>query len=245
MKILITGSSGMVGQELQNHLFNHDVKTIDLLDGQDLRNCNLDYDVDVIFHLAGKSGVRKSIDNPKEYFEHNVMASHRLFEAFPNTRIIYASSSTAKEPWRNPYALSKKTIEGIAPDHALGLRFTTIYNGDQEPRPDMFIPKLLRKDIQFINSNHKRDFIHVTDVCDALMLLMTHPLTGVFDLGTGQSYPIKDITNHIGLTPKEKIGDKHERLDNQADISKLIEIGWKPSINIFEYFDELNMANNA
>jgi hypothetical protein len=74
---------------------------------------------------------------------------------------------------------------------------------------------------------------------------MTHPLTGVFDLGTGQSYPIKDITNHIGLTPKEKIGDKHERIDNQADITKLTEIGWKPSINIFEYFNELNMANNA
>ena len=53
----------------------------------------------------------------------------------------------------------------------------------------------------------------------------------------------KDVD--LFFMPKEKIGDKHERLDNQADISKLIEIGWKPSINIFEYFDELNMANNA
>ena len=80
-KILITGSRGMVGEELRIRLlYDHEIHTLDLLDGQDLRTCDLDYDVDVIFHLAGKSGVRRSLTHPKEYWEHNVIASKRLFK---------------------------------------------------------------------------------------------------------------------------------------------------------------------
>ena len=245
-KVLITGSSGMVGSELRMRLlYDHEVHTLDLKDGQDLRDCDLNYDVDIIFHLAGKSGVRRSLTHPEEYWQHNVIASKRLFKTFPKTRIIYASSSTAKEPWRNPYALSKHTIERIAPRRALGLRFTTIYNGDQEPRPDMFIPKLLRRQIEFVNKNHKRDFIHVSDICDALVHLMNKRLTGVFDLGTGKSTKLKDITDHLGLYPKFKIGDKHERLDNRADITKLRSTGWKPTLDIFEYFNERGLQKNA
>ena len=53
-KVLITGSSGMVGSELRMRLlYDHEVHTLDLKDGQDLRDCDLNYDVDIIFHLAG------------------------------------------------------------------------------------------------------------------------------------------------------------------------------------------------
>ena len=52
-KVLITGSSGMVGSELRMRLlYKHEIYTLDIKDGQDLRDCDLDYDVDIIFHLA-------------------------------------------------------------------------------------------------------------------------------------------------------------------------------------------------
>ena len=52
-KILITGSKGMVGEELRIRLlYSHEIHTLDLKDGQDLRDCDLNYDVDIIFHLA-------------------------------------------------------------------------------------------------------------------------------------------------------------------------------------------------
>ena len=75
--------------------------------------------------------------------------------------------------------------------------------------------------------------------------LMNKKLTGVFDLGTGKSHKLKDITDHLGLYPKLKIGDKHERTDNQADISKLRKSGWKPTLDIFEYFNERGLQKNA
>ena len=44
---------------------------------------------------------------------------------------MYASSSTSKEPERNPYALTKKTVEELAPRNSLGLRFCTIYSNSR------------------------------------------------------------------------------------------------------------------
>ena len=85
---------------------DHEVTTIDLEYGQDLNNCSLPNDIDVVIHLAGRSGVRDSIKHPNAYFQNNVIASLRIFEKYKNARIIYASSSTAEEPDKNPYAYS-------------------------------------------------------------------------------------------------------------------------------------------
>ena len=43
----------------------------------------------------------------------------------------------------------------------------------------MLIPKILKNDVQYINTNHKRDFIHVNDVMDAIDILMLNDVKGV------------------------------------------------------------------
>ena len=235
MKILLTGGDGMLGTVLQKYWKGmHEIINLDKRSGNDLLNCDLNYDVDVVLHLAASSGVRQSLKTPIEYFDNNVVASNRLFKAFPNTRILFASSSTAKEPERNPYAMSKYTVERIAPAHSLGLRFTTIIGGDG--RDYMFIPKLLNNEVTFINIDHKRDFIHVADVCRAITMLLDHEMTGVIDVGTGISRPLSDYIEARGLENIEhRYGDKHERKDNIADITQLTSIGWKPQIDALEY----------
>ena len=42
--------------------------------------------------------------------------------------------STAKEPDRNPMQFPKYTVERMAPEGSIGLRFCTIYN-DDGPKP--------------------------------------------------------------------------------------------------------------
>jgi len=238
MKILLTGSDGMIGSTLKKFWAGvHEVISLDIKSGNDLLNCNLDYDVDVIVHLAAMSGVRKSLANPQGYFDNNVVASNRLFKAFPNTRILYASSSTAKEPQRNPYAMSKYVVERLAPQQCLGLRFTTVIGG--EGRDYMFIPKLLNNEVTFINVDHKRDFIHISDVCRAVTQLLTNDLTGVIDVGTGISRPLSDYCKAVGLEKyEERFGDEHERKDNIADITQLTSIGWKPEIDALSFVSQ-------
>ena len=129
MNILLTGSEGFIGQHLQSFLKDkYNLICLDKKTGNDLITCDLDYDVDLVIHLAGLSGVRDSLDNPVEYWTNNVVATYRIFKQFKNgPKILYASSSTAREPWRNPYAMSKFYMETIAPHNALGMRFTTVY----------------------------------------------------------------------------------------------------------------------
>lgn len=238
MKILLTGHKGFIGSNLLPKLKNdHEVTTIDLEDGQDLNTCNLPNDIDVVIHLAGRSGVRDSIKHPNAYFQNNVIASLRIFEKYKNARIIYASSSTAEEPDKNPYAYSKMTMEKLAPASSIGLRFTTVYGPNA--RESMFIPKLLNHDVRYINTNHTRDFIHVNDICEAIIKVMSSDVTGVMDIGTGESNSLVDIVNHVGLKNIEhRIGDDCERSDNKADTKSLKDIGWKSTIKLFEYLDK-------
>ena len=240
MKILLTGSEGFIGQNLQTFLKDkHQLICIDKKTGNDLLTCDLNYEVDIVIHLAGLSGVRDSLDNPADYWINNVVASHRLFEKFKDKQILYASSSTASEPWRNPYAMSKYYMEHIAPKNSIGMRFTTVYGPGA--REEMFIPKLLKKEVTYINSDHKRDFIHVSDILTAISILMTNKIKKrkVIDIGTGVSHSLIDILNHLNISVDEKrIGTMFERKDNQAQIGALIELGWKPEINLFNYLKE-------
>ena len=150
---------------------------------------------------------------------------------------MYASSSTSKEPERNPYALTKKTVEELAPRNSLGLRFCTIYSNSQQ-RPNMFIPRLLRNELSYIHSNHKRDFIHIDDVCSAICFLMNRDVKGVVDIGTGESTPLGEIVTYLDLEVDRKLGDDHERLCNKADISTLTNLGWSPKVKLFDYLSQ-------
>ena len=240
MNILLTGSHGFIGKNVYELLKDkHWIQCLDTSIGKDIADCDLNYkDIDVVIHLAGSANVRDSLENPTKYWTNNVQNSKRLFDAFPNTRILYASSSTAAEPWANPYALSKKAMEMIAPPHALGMRFTTVYGPGG--RPDMLIPRILRNELKYANINFSRDFIHVYDVVSAIEAFMLAPhMTGLADVGTGQSVKVLDIIDHFGLDVERVQGDTTlERVDNTADITRLTSMCWRPHYNVIKYISE-------
>ena len=205
MKILLTGSDGFIGKNLKTYLEvrNHTIIEIDRNSGNDLLTCDLKYDVDWVIHLAGLSGVRDSLENSTEYWKQNVIASQRVFDHFIDTKILYASSSTAYEPWRNPYAMSKYSMEQIAPKKSIGMRFTTVYGPGA--RDTMLIPRILRNDVPYVNTNHWRDFIHVDDVSSAINTLISStesviPFGDVIDIGTGEIHKLTDILQYFKLS---------------------------------------------
>ena len=254
MKILLTGSKGYVGSHLLQHLKAHQVYTIDKSDGNDLLTCDLNYDVDVVIHLAGSANVRDSLENPTKYWTNNVQNSKRLFDAFPNTRILYASSSTAAEPWANPYALSKKAMEMIAPPHALGMRFTTVYGPGG--RPDMLIPRILRNELKYANINFSRDFIHVKDLVRAIENLLecdwnivdTHAYNLASQSQTTILELIELINNSIekqsqeweSVQPNFETSRQGDIMHSLADISKISStLNWQPAIELTQGIEEL------
>ena len=242
MNILLTGSDGFIGSHLFHQLKEeHDVIGFDIKNGHDILNSELPKDIDLVIHLAGLSGVKDSLNRPTDYWKTNVIGTQRLFEHYENTRIIYASSSTAHEPWKNPYAMSKYSMEQLFHTNSLGLRFTTAYGPGA--RQDMLIPQILKGRVNYINVNHSRDFIHVNDLISAIETVMKIDLRGVIDIGTGESNKLVDIVDYFKIDYDKKMGDETERLDNKADISIMEEYNWSAKIDLYKYIKENKNVN--
>lgn len=147
---------------------------------------------DVIVHLAGRGGVRRSIAEPEAYVELNYLATLRLLEAMKETslkKIVFASTSSiygdrSNVPFRedekadwpiSPYSATKKACEAMlyTYHHLYGfdvyaLRFFTVYGPKQ--RPDMAIYKLVSSIIneevfeRYGDGRTERDYTYVDDI---------------------------------------------------------------------------------
>jgi nucleoside-diphosphate-sugar epimerase len=238
VNILLTGHRGFIGSSLLKALtLNHTVTGIDLQDGVDLLTCDFpNKDFDLIIHLAGRSGVRESINDPSAYWMNNVEASRRLFDRYENTRILYASSSSAYEPDLNPYAASKYVLEELAERYpnTLGMRFHTVYS--DTPRKNMFFDKLFNDKLEYV-TRHYRDFVHLYDVIDAINILIEADyVKGVLDIGSGVPVRVQDLAPNVPV----RLNTPNEREYTCANLEKMKALGYKPKYNIEKYLTNAN-----
>jgi nucleoside-diphosphate-sugar epimerase len=97
MKVIITGQSGFVGQNLSSYLSSKSFE----IDAISLRNLNWkenNFNTDAIIHLAGKAHDTKKTSDAFEYFTVNTDLTKKLFDKFleDETRdFIYFSSVKA------------------------------------------------------------------------------------------------------------------------------------------------------
>jgi nucleoside-diphosphate-sugar epimerase len=252
MNILLTGSDGFIGSALYDRLikqghtvFGLDIKRgleFDLMYFDQWPDAISDVKIDLVIHLAGKSGVRESLQDPASYWINNVDASRRLFERYEGTRILYASSSSAYEPDLNPYAASKFILEELAERYdaanMLGMRFHTVYS-DSCPRENMFFNKLRNGTLEY-TTRHYRDFVHLEDVLDAIEILIkaTH-VNGVVDIGTGNPVRIQDLAPELPV----RLNTPGERSWTCANTEKMKALGFKPKYSVEKFLTNNNLGN--
>ena len=242
MKILLTGHKGFIGNALFKALsLNHSVTGIDQKDNIDLLTCQFSDDqYDLVIHLAGKSGVRESFKDPAGYWNNNVEASRRLFERYDDTRILYASSSSAYEPDLNPYAASKYVLEELAeryPD-TLGMRFHTVYSHNC-PRETMFFNRLRNGTLEY-TTPHYRDFIHLFDLIDAILILIENPhVNGIVDIGTGLPVKVQTLAPELPV----RLNTPGERQFTCANTEKMSALGFKPKYTVEKFLTNEDKGN--
>jgi dTDP-L-rhamnose 4-epimerase len=162
------------------------------------------------------------------------------------------------------YALSKQSQEqmGLLIGKTYGinttiLRFFLVYGTRQAlSNPytgvcSIFSNRLLngKPPIVFEDGLQSRDFVHVNDVCQALVLAMENEAANgeIFNVGTGQPITIKEVAEIITekinpslnplFTHQYRIGDIRHCV---ADISKIKnKLGYKPNVNFKEGIDDL------
>jgi len=241
MKVAITGSRGFIGSHLKTRLEKegHEIVEWDLK--QNPPKCIKDFDIyeiNYVIHLAAYADVRRSLREPQIYWENNVENTTRIQQIchYNNIPLLYASSSCIHNWWLSPYGTSKKVNEETAFHHQVGLRFTTVY-GDGA-RESMLIGKLIDGSIGYL-TRHVRDFIHVSDVVEAIILLMSkdiRTLNPAYDIGTGVGNVVEDLGKIAGWEGIEVTdGESCEAQDNTADISELKKLGWEPKVKVDEY----------
>jgi UDP-glucose 4-epimerase len=182
MRALVTGGAGFIGSHVvdslvkrgdevicvddrsapQNQIFywNDEAKNINA----DIRNMDRKlYDgVDVVFHLAARSRIQPTVNNPSECFSVNVLGTQEVLEASRLAgvkRVVYSASSSyyghaSKPPFvedapkgcATPYSLSKWQGEELCDLYTklyglptISLRYFNVY-GPREPLKGEYAP---------------------------------------------------------------------------------------------------------
>jgi UDP-glucose 4-epimerase len=228
MRIAVTGSSGFIGSHLLPKLkeLNHEVIEVSRSLGYDISNWKSISDLphcEVIVHLAARTFVPDSFDNPREFYTFNIQATINTLELARiwNAKIIYMSSYLYGSPQylpvdekhplnpHNPYAqtkyLSEELCKGYSRDFDITVivfRLFNVYGPGQ--KGSFLIPEILNKikngsTITLKDPRPKRDYIHVNDVVSAIIMAIGEYNIGfdVFNLASGKSVAVDELVFSI------------------------------------------------
>ncbi len=259
MNITITGSKGFIGSHLKSRILaeGHSITEWDRNLGNDIANFSIDYiketevfsepsviaATNMVIHLAASADVRKSVEEPDHYWENNVINTKKVQDICFNMKIpmLYASSSCVHAWSLSPYGTSKKINELTAYPGQIGLRFTTVYGSGA--RDTMLIPRILNNTLKY-TTNHRRDFIYINDVIDAIMFFVNRVKENIvltnylpaYDIGTGRGVVVHELVSDLGYKNIPfKEGDPCEAPDNTANIKDMQDLGWEPKTDLGQY----------
>jgi len=190
MNIVITGSKGYVGSALVKALMptKYNLYLYDL-ESWDIKSPikNIIKNIDVVIHLAAIVSIEETYRKPDECFKTNFEGTKNVINAFPNAKIIFASSATVYN-LTSPYAKSKKMSEDLimkrCSDYAI-LRFFNIGGGSPSNPKGIFLSAVeaIENGNFIIHGNDYptkdgtclRDYIHIDDVINTIIKLISLP----------------------------------------------------------------------
>ncbi|HLP69982.1 MAG TPA: NAD-dependent epimerase/dehydratase family protein [Rhizobium sp.] len=162
-----------------------------------LEKAMIDFQPDVIIHLAAQAGVRYSLENPKAYLDSNLIGSWNILELARTLKVghlMLASTSSVyganpEVPFRETdradepltfYAATKKATELMAHSYShlyrvptTAFRFFTVYG--PWGRPDMALFKFVKAMIEdreievYGEGKMSRDFTYIDDLVDSIV----------------------------------------------------------------------------
>jgi len=184
-------------------------------------------------------------------------------------RVMYSSTSSAyglaneppnvetqPEDCLNPYSVSKVAGEKLCKMYSdlFGLptvifRYFNVY-GERQPLKGQYAPvigiflrqKAAGEPLTIVgDGEQRRDFTHVSDVCNANILAATTDVSEdafgqVYNIGCGMNYSVNQIADMISdnqVNIPERLGESRV---TKANIGRMREtFGWKPQVNLSDW----------
>ncbi len=289
LKILVTGGAGYKGVILCKGLLdlNHDVTIIDnfmygyqgilhLLEykklriiEKDIRNIELSdvSDFDLIFHLAGISGMPACKLNIHSAIEINDKATEKIISLLsPSQKIIYASTTSVYgskndlcteqlvlDSFPSTYAETKYNAEKYVLSHnnSIVFRFATIFGISPRMRDDLLVNDFTRRAVQertinLFDSKSKRTFLHIRDAINAYLMCIDEfsNTEGLYNVGSSNlNLSKQEIANEIRMQLDFEIVESQLKdLDVRnftIDFSKINKLGYVSNVSLSEGVIEL------
>lgn len=248
-------------EKIKNLLNDTNLKSYDL-DTCDLEEIFQRNRFDIIVHVATQYG--RNNKNLSDILEANVSLPVRLIElgikynvkSFINTDTYFNKVNLDYSNLIN-YSLSKRTLliwlKHLSSNiQIVNVSLEHIYGpNDSEMK---FVEMLFRKiaidkveRIELTHGHQRRDFIYVTDVVNAYLMLIKYAHTQnfsyrTFQVGTGQCCEIAELARMIKKLSSSKtilgFGDipyRHDEImESKADIKHMADLGWKASVKLSE-----------
>ena len=231
---------------------------------------NLSKQVDAVVNFAAESHVDRSIDSSREFIQTNVLGAHTLLESARKSNVgIFLQVSTdevygsiTEGSWdedfplqpNSPYAASKASADLISQayhrTYGMDVRITRCSNNyGPYQYPEKVIPLFITNLIQdkkvplYGQGLNVRDWLHVTDHCRGIHLVITKGKPGdIFNIGGGRELSNLELTRVI----LREMGAREERIEEVTDrlghdfryslnIEKITkQLGYKPEISFEE-----------
>ena len=211
---------------------------------------------DLIYHLGEYSRVEKSLEEPSVVWDLNKSGTFGVLEFCRKRggKLIYAGSSTkfgdgGLGRMQSPYAWTKASntelVQNYSTWYGLPHAITYFYNvygpgeraGAYGTVIEIFKQKRAAGEPLTVNApgTQKRNFTHVDDIIDGLLLVGADGMGDDFGIGDEQAYSILEVAQMFGGEIIMKPSSPGNRMTADIDTSKTRSLGWSPKKKLADY----------
>jgi UDP-glucose 4-epimerase len=223
------------------------------------------FEPDIVYHLGEYSRVEQSFDDIEKVWEYNKEGIFAVLEFVRKIgcKILYAGSSTkfgdgglgrSASPYAWTKASNTELVENYGSWYNVPYAITYFYNvyGDREISSGkyatliaLFKEKMKNaEDLTVVSpGSQKRNFTHIDDIVNGLILVGENGYGDEFGIGSLESYSVKEIAEMFGGTVSMIPERKGNRMSAEVMTEKTKALGWKPKKNIKQYIEELRSNN--
>lgn len=217
---------------------------------------------DLVYHLGEYARVEQSFADIKKVLDYNTLGTQAVLE-FAREReakLVYAGSSTKFADGgigrdQSPYAWTKASNSELVRNYSewfgIDYAITYFYNvyGPRE-RSDTQSGTLIAIFADKIKNGlpltvrkpgtQKRNFTHVHDIVDGLVLVGEKGEGDEYGLGHPDSYSINEVAEMFGGEVEYLEERAGNRMGSHVDIKRAtLELGWEPKNNLPDYITSL------
>lgn len=214
----------------------------------------------LIFHLGEYSRVEKSLTEPSVVWDLNKAGTFAVLEFVRKRggKIVYAGSSTKFGDGglgrdQSPYAWTKATNTELVRNYgewfSIPFAITYFYNvyGPRERAGaygtviEIFRQKKQNGETLVVNApgTQTRNFTHVHDIVEGLLLVGEHGLGDDYGIGDARSYSILDVAQMFGGEVLLGPSVAGNRMGSVIDTSKTEALGWSATKRLDHYIQGL------